>query len=154
MDRETEGGTDAHDHRDAKGKIVALIEAEERKGLALRVAIQGRGPGGFQYELGFVEEKDRQSDDSVVEADGFKVFVDKKTVPNLEGSTLDYVEGVHENGFKIDNPNPLWADPVAQKVQEVLDAKINPGVAAQGLARGTDPFTVCGGLRRAAAGSS
>jgi len=116
----------------AKDKIVALIEAEERKGLVLRVSIRGRGPGGFQYELGFVEEKEKQAEDTVVEGDGFKVFVDKETVPDLEGSTLDYVEGVQESGFKIDNPNPLWSDPVAQKVQEVLDGKVNPGVASHG----------------------
>ena len=39
---------------------------------------------------------------------------------------------MQESGFKIDNPNPLWTDATAQKVQEVIDDKINPGVAQHG----------------------
>jgi len=116
----------------AKSKVLALMESEDRKGLALRIAIQGRGPGGFRYELGFVEGSDKGADDTVVDAGGFEVFVDKDTVSNLKGSTLDFVDGVQESGFKIDNPNPLWSEPVAQKVQEIIDSKINPGIASHG----------------------
>lgn len=116
----------------AKSKVQALMESEDRKGLALRIAIQGRGPGGFRYELGFVEGPDRTADDTVVDAGGFEVLIDKDTVPKLQGSTLDFVEGVQESGFKIDNPNPLWDEPVAQKVQEIIDTKINPGIASHG----------------------
>jgi Fe/S biogenesis protein NfuA len=116
----------------AKSKILALMESENREGLALRVAIQGRGPGGFRYELGFVEGSDKHDDDTVVDAGGFEVLVDKETVPNLRGSTLDFVDGIQESGFKIDNPNPLWHEPLAQKVQEVIDSRINPGIASHG----------------------
>jgi len=116
----------------AKSKILALMESEDRKGLALRVAIQGRGPGGFRYELGFVEGTEKTDDDTVVDAGGFEVFIDKETVPNLQGSTLDFVEGVQESGFKVDNPNPLWQEPIAQKVQEIIDTRINPGIASHG----------------------
>lgn len=116
----------------AATKIKALMEAESGDGLALRVAIRGRGPGGFQYELGFVERGDRAETDTVVAGEGFEVFVDAETVPRLTGSTLDFVEGVHESGFKIDNPNPLWDDPLALKVQQVIDQRINPGVASHG----------------------
>jgi Fe/S biogenesis protein NfuA len=116
----------------AKSKILALMEREDRKGLALRIAIPGRGPGGFRYELGFVEGSDKTDDDTVVDAGGFEVLVDKETVPNLQGSTLDFVEGVHESGFKVDNPNPLWHEPLAQKVQEVIDTRVNPGIASHG----------------------
>jgi Fe/S biogenesis protein NfuA len=116
----------------AKSKILALMESEDRKGLALRISIPGRGPGGFRYELGFVEGSDKRDDDTVVDAGGFQILVDKETVPNLQGSTLDFVDGVHESGFKIDNPNPLWHEPLAQKVQEVIDSRINPGIASHG----------------------
>ena len=116
----------------AKVKILSLIEAEGREGLALRVAIRGRGPGGFHYEFGLVDEDDQATDDRVVDAGDFKVFVDKETVPNLKGSTLDFAEGIHGSGFKIDNPNPLWTDHKALKVQEIIDTKINPAVAAHG----------------------
>lgn len=116
----------------ARSKVLALMASEDRKGLALRIAIQGRGPGGFRYELGFVEGADRTDDDTVVDAGGFEILIDKETVPNLEGSTFDFVEGVQESGFKIDNPNPLWQEPLAQKVQELIDSRINPGIASHG----------------------
>jgi Fe/S biogenesis protein NfuA len=45
---------------------------------------------------------------------------------------VDWVETEHGAGFKIDNPNPLWTDPMALAVQKVIDEKINPGVGSHG----------------------
>ena len=116
----------------AKKKVLALLEGEEQKDLALRVAIRGRGPGGFRYELQFVDAEERGAEDTVVNAGGFDVLVDPDSAPNLKGATVDFLDGVTESGFKIDNPNPLWTDPKAQAVQEVIDTQINPGVASHG----------------------
>jgi Fe/S biogenesis protein NfuA len=115
----------------ARKKILALMEAERQQGLALRVAIKGRGPGGFNYEFGFAEEGDRSATDIVVDAGGFNVLIDPESAPNLKDTTIDFVEGVHESGFKIDNPN-LWADPKAMAVQKVIDTQINPAVSGHG----------------------
>lgn len=116
----------------AKKKILALFEGEEQKDLALRVAIRGRGPGGFRYELQFVGAGERGAEDTVVKAGGFDVLIDPDSAPNLKGATVDFLDGVTESGFKIDNPNPLWTDPKAQAVQEAIDSQINPGVASHG----------------------
>lgn len=116
----------------ARNKILGLMEAEEQKDLALRMAIKGRGPGGFRYELQFVGKEEVGPADSVFDAGGLQVVVDSESAPNLQGATVDYVDGMYESGFKIDNPNSLWTDPKAQAVQEVIDAQINPGVAAHG----------------------
>ncbi|MFQ5802961.1 MAG: iron-sulfur cluster assembly accessory protein [Candidatus Methylomirabilales bacterium] len=116
----------------ATKKILALMEAEEQKDLALRVAISGRGPGGFRYELQFVELNEKGAEDTVIDAGGLQVIVDSDSVPDLKGATVDFVDGVYESGFKIDNPNPLWTDPKAQAVQEVIDTRINPGVSTHG----------------------
>lgn len=116
----------------AKKKILALLEAEGQQDLGLRVAIRGGGPGSFQYELGFVGEGDTGADDTVFDAGGFKVFVDPESVPKLKGATVDFVEGIYESGFKIDNPNAVWTDPKAAAVQRVIDTQINPAVAAHG----------------------
>jgi Fe/S biogenesis protein NfuA len=32
----------------------------------------------------------------------------------------------------VDNPNPLWEDPTAQSIQDVLDSKVNPGISSHG----------------------
>jgi Fe/S biogenesis protein NfuA len=116
----------------ARTKVLELIRAENRPGLALRFGIQGRGPQGFQYRLAFVDAAEKTPDDTVVEAGDLHVLVDSASVPDLTGATLDYIERGHESGFKIDNPNPLWRDPMAAKVQEVLDREINPAVAMHG----------------------
>ncbi len=116
----------------ARTKILELIRSQGREGIALRAGIAGRGPGGFQYRLGFVGEEERGPDDGVIEAGGFQVLVDAASAPHLEGATIDYVEGPQGSGFKIDNPNPLWTEPRAMAVQKVLDAEINPAVAAHG----------------------
>lgn len=116
----------------ARQKIVGLMGSDGRPGLALRFGVTGRGPGGFQYRLGFVEASERRPDDTVVDAQDFQVLVDAESAPSLTGVSVDYIEGPSESGFKIDNPNPLWADPKALAVQRVLDSDINPAVAAHG----------------------
>ncbi len=116
----------------AKEKIVSLLEAQGRQGAAIRVTITGRGPGGFLYDLQLVEENAKQPADLVVDTGPFRVIVDAASAPKLEGAKLEFVEGVHQSGFRIDNPNPLWDDPRAQAVQTVIDTKINPGVGMHG----------------------
>ena len=116
----------------ARKKILELLAAEGREGLALRFAVDGRGPGGFQYRLGFVGPEERANVDAVVEAGGFQRLVDPQSAPNLTGTSIDYLETATESGFKIDNPNAVWSDPSALAVQKVLDEEINPAVASHG----------------------
>ena len=40
----------------ARGKILELMKSEGREGLVLRMAVAGRGPGGFQYRLACAPE--------------------------------------------------------------------------------------------------
>lgn len=108
------------------------MQAEGKDGMALRLAVAGRGPFGFQYALGLVPPDDRNPGDTIVDLDDLQVLIDSESAPKLQDSTLDYVEDLPQGGFKIDNPNPLWTDPVAQAVQEIIDNKINPGIASHG----------------------
>ena len=116
----------------AKEKIKELSESDERDGLALRVAITGRGFGSFMYRLQLVEEKEKHPDDVVVDLGDFKAFIDMESAPNLKNASLDYSEGPPRAGFRFDNPNPLWTDPLAERVQKVIDEKINPGLMGHG----------------------
>src|SRR5205814_9807668 len=47
----------------ARHKILGLMAKDPRKDLALRFAIDGRGPGGYRYRLGFVAGTERASTD-------------------------------------------------------------------------------------------
>jgi iron-sulfur cluster assembly accessory protein len=88
----------------AAEKVRGLM-AEEPAGEAgvLRIAIQGGGCSGFEYALGF--DRGAQSGDYEVEFHGVTVVVDPFSVPYLQGSTIDFLEGLKESGFKIENPN-------------------------------------------------
>lgn len=116
----------------ALDKIKEMMEEKGKSDSVLRVAIRGRGPQGFLYQLGFVDLENKKADDTELNIDGLKVFLDSETVPNLTGSALDLVEVGGQQGFKFDNPNPLWHDPVSMKIQQVLDSNVNPSVAMHG----------------------
>jgi iron-sulfur cluster assembly protein len=88
----------------AATKIKELM-AEEPQGEAevLRVAVQGGGCSGFEYALGF--DRGAQEGDNEVEMHGVTVVVDPFSAPYLQGATIDFVNGLQESGFKIENPN-------------------------------------------------
>jgi Fe/S biogenesis protein NfuA len=118
---------------EAAGQYIShLLADEERQGLALRLAIAGQRSGGFQYKLGFVREDERAADDVVIDAGGFRVFIDAESAPNLQGATLDFVETPEQSGFRIHNPKTQWTDPKAIAIQKLLDEHINPAVADHG----------------------
>ena len=91
----------------ARAQIEALLGQQGREGLALRAAIVGRGPGGFLYRLGFVGPEERRPEDVVQRVGSFDVLVDPESAGDLEGATIDFVEGPQGSGFNIENPNPL-----------------------------------------------
>lgn len=113
-------------------KIKGIMTEKGKDDLVLRVAIRGRGPQGFLYQLGFVGLDNKKPDDSEINIDGVTVLIDPETIPNLPGSTLDLADSNGQEGFKIDNPNPLWNDPISMKIQQVLDARVNPSVGMHG----------------------
>ena len=116
----------------AKEKIREVMSEQENSIYALRVAIGGRGPQGFMYQLGFVSADNHKEDDSVIDIDGIKVLIDAESLPNIKGSTMNYEEDSYQSGFTVENPNPLWQDPLSMKVQTVLDERVNPGLASHG----------------------
>jgi Fe/S biogenesis protein NfuA len=115
----------------AQEKIQGVIEAEDVEVEGMRIGIEGRSATAFQYSLGLATET--EEDDIVIEIGTFKVLVDAKSAADLKGAVIDYVEDLNSSGFKIENPNtPAWDNPKAQKIQELIDERINPGVAAHG----------------------
>jgi len=116
----------------AREWIAKIIDQQPEKDYVVRLVIVGRGPGGFQYDMGLMKQDEVTAEDIVVDSGIFKTAVDPESAKNLQGATIDLVEHMGQSNLKIDNPNPVWADPVALKVQKVLDDEINPGVASHG----------------------
>jgi Fe/S biogenesis protein NfuA len=116
----------------AINEVRTLMDETGEDEIALRVAILGRGPGGFRYDLAFVDPADRQEDDIVVDVEKFQILIDATSAPNLEGARIDFLTDERQAGFRIENPNTGWKDPLSAKVQQILDTRINPSVAMHG----------------------
>ena len=69
---------------------------------ALRVAVEGGGCSGFQYQIDLDEPA---ADDLVLEGGGQKVVVDQVSLPFLANATIDFTEELIGARFTIDNPN-------------------------------------------------
>ena len=82
-----------------------LAEIAEASGetKALRVAILGGGCSGFSYE--FELEDAPAEDDTVIERDGQRVFIDPESLPFLEGSVIDFKDEIIGARFHVENPN-------------------------------------------------
>ncbi len=82
---------------------IATIVAKETPGTFLRVSVSGGGCSGFQYHFDLARDAD--PDDIVIERDGVKVAVDSVSLPFLEGATLDFVDDLMGQSFRVENPN-------------------------------------------------
>ncbi|MCV2889213.1 HesB/IscA family protein [Ruegeria aquimaris] len=80
---------------------LAEIGASDQ-GQVLRVAVEGGGCSGFQYEIALDQPKE---DDLVLEGQGERVVVDAVSLPFLENATIDFTEELIGARFVIDNPN-------------------------------------------------
>jgi iron-sulfur cluster assembly accessory protein len=78
------------------------IMAGEPAGSMLRISVNGGGCSGFQY--GFDVDATRQEDDLAIERDGATVLVDQVSLQYMEGSTIDFVDDLIGQSFKIENP--------------------------------------------------
>lgn len=86
----------------AARRIHAIGEAEGRP-LMLRVAVEGGGCSGFQYQFDLVDAA--EPDDLKVERDGAAALVDVVSLALLKGSEIDFVEELAGAEFRVRNPN-------------------------------------------------
>ncbi len=82
---------------------LAEIAAAEGRPVMLRVAVEGGGCSGFQYEIALA--RDAAEDDLRLEKDGQTVLVDPVSLPFLSGATIDFTEELIGARFAVDNPN-------------------------------------------------
>ncbi|MGE0786164.1 MAG: iron-sulfur cluster insertion protein ErpA [Sandaracinaceae bacterium] len=83
-------------------KVKEIRTAENLGGQGLRVRVIGGGCSGFSYDLFFEDETTDL--DTTFESEGIPLYVDMMSLQYLDGTTIDYVEGLHGAGFKFLNP--------------------------------------------------
>ena len=86
----------------AARRLAKLSEAEGHPVL-LRVAVEGGGCSGFQYQMDLVEAG--EPDDLRIETDGQAALVDPVSVPFLKGSEIAWIDELAGAQFVIRNPN-------------------------------------------------
>lgn len=96
---------DAHvDFTDAAAnKVNVLVKEEGNANLKLRVSVSGGGCSGFQYDFAFDETVN--DDDFVAEKNGATLLIDVTSMQYLNGSEVDYLEGLEGARFVVNNPN-------------------------------------------------
>ena len=119
----------------AISKIVELIENSPNTVKGLRLAANSVSPLKVDFRMAFIGETEETDADQEIPFEGFTVFVDPDSSTLVEEATVDYVEGLMGSGFKIERPRnlPDGVDgSIVERVQQILDEKINPGVAGHG----------------------
>jgi iron-sulfur cluster assembly accessory protein len=78
---------------------IATLTGERR---ALRVAVDGGGCSGFQYDIRLDLPA---TDDLVLEKDGMQVLVDAISLPFLTNAVIDFTDELIGARFVVQNPN-------------------------------------------------
>jgi iron-sulfur cluster assembly protein len=85
----------------AASKIVSNID-RRGAGIGIRLGTRTTGCSGLAYVLEYVDEL--EVTDHVFDSDGFKIVVDPKSLPILDGLIIDYVRNGLNEGFEFNNP--------------------------------------------------
>lgn len=86
----------------AIAELKRLLNDEQKGVEGVRMAVKGGGCSGLSYVLDF--DKSLEGD-NIVEQDGVRFFMDRKSTIYLKGIQLDYKEGLKGKGFVFNNPN-------------------------------------------------
>lgn len=91
----------------AAGEVKRIMQEQKLDAeTVLRVGVTGGGCSGFQYSLGFDKSFDEKID-SKRDVHGVTLVVDKKSALYLDGTTIDFYEGLDRRGFTFENPNAV-----------------------------------------------
>ena len=88
--------------KSAADRLRVIAEREGRP-MMLRVAVEGGGCSGFQYQFDLVETA--EADDLRIERDGASALVDIVSLALLTGSEIDFVDELAGAQFRVRNPN-------------------------------------------------
>ncbi|MFP6627173.1 MAG: iron-sulfur cluster assembly accessory protein [Deltaproteobacteria bacterium] len=86
----------------AAEKLVEFTTVAEAGGDGLRVRVVGGGCSGLRYEL---ELSGQRKGDKIFTNGGARVYIDRKSYLYVNGTQVDYSDGLQGAGFNLHNPN-------------------------------------------------
>lgn len=75
------------------------------KGQGIRIGVKTTGCSGLAYVLEYVDIAPVTRDQFVYESHGIKVWIDGKSMPYVNGVTVDWQKRGLNEGFEFINPN-------------------------------------------------
>jgi iron-sulfur cluster assembly protein len=102
-------------------KLANKRRAEGKATLGLRVGLRGGGCDGFSYLFEWAdkapEARDHVFDHTAPDGTPVRIYIDKKSMLYLNGTTLNFVTGLMGHGFKFENPNVKGSCGCGESVQ-------------------------------------
>jgi len=100
------------------GRLTEKRKAEGKPTEAIRIGLRGGGCDGFSYVFEWAD-KPAAKHDHVLAFEGgrVRIFIDKKSMLYLKGTTLNFVTGLMGHGFKFENPNVKGSCGCGESVQ-------------------------------------
>ena len=89
----------------AAAKLAELTKEETNPDIGLRVYVYSGGCSGYRY--GMMLEDQPSTEDSILHANGVRVYIDQNSIPLIQGSEIDYVDTLMGAGFTVNNPNAV-----------------------------------------------
>lgn len=119
---------------EALAKIREFRRMSGESAALVRITIRPKAPVAEKYELEFVSPSSIRPEEAVFSCEDVGFVMDPRSARLIEGTHVDFREGMWSSGFHFDNPNQalLLSDPLATKIQRVIEDRVFPMVAAHG----------------------
>lgn len=121
----------------AQRYLAQLVNNQESGGMGVRMFVTQPGTKQAETCLAYCQPEDIVEDDEVMALEGFKLYLEKKSVPFLDEAFVDYAEEKMGGQLTIKAPNAKMpkideSSSVEEKIRYLLVTDINPGLASHG----------------------
>ena len=121
----------------AQRYLSQLITNQESGGMGVRMFVTQPGTKMAETCLAYCQPEDIVEDDEIVELEGFKLYLEKKSVPFLDEAYVDYAEEKMGGQLTIKAPNAKMPkidanSSLPERINYILVTDINPGLASHG----------------------
>lgn len=121
----------------AQRYLAGLLAKQEAEGIGIRLFVADPGTPKAETCIAYCRPGEEQPDDLILELDGFRAYLEKRSLPFLEDAKVDYAEDRMGGQLTIRAPNsrmPQVRDdsPIEDRINYVLYNEVNPGLAAHG----------------------